>query len=104
MPGREFGVDPAARAQRTQHEHDGARQAQAQKDWLEADARWEACDGSHGYPLERRASGDLGAGAQAAPTLNRSRPAGLTPPAWGHACHHQHQARLADSLAAGDAA
>jgi hypothetical protein len=30
-------------------EHDGARQAQAQKDWLEADARWEACDGSHGY-------------------------------------------------------
>ena len=37
-------------------EHDGARQAQAQKDWLEADARWEACDGSHGYPLERRAS------------------------------------------------
>ena len=28
-------------------EHDGARQAQAQKDWLEADARWEACDGSH---------------------------------------------------------
>jgi hypothetical protein len=57
VPGREFGLDPAATAQRTQQEHDGARQAQAQKDWLEADARWEACDGSHGYlsSAERRA-------------------------------------------------
>jgi hypothetical protein len=37
-------------------EHDGARQAQAQKDWLEADARWEACDGSHVLlSAERRA-------------------------------------------------
>jgi hypothetical protein len=56
LPGREFGLDPAATAQRTQQEQGGARQALAQKDWLEA-ARWAACDGSHGYlpDAQRRA-------------------------------------------------
>jgi hypothetical protein len=60
LPGREFGLDPAATAQRTQQEQDGARLAQSQKYWLEADARWAACDGSHGYLPDAKRRGICG--------------------------------------------